>query len=165
MIVLVFLLWMIAAILFFTNPQNETTRWGSVIAIFGGFGGLGVMLGDGPNRPEWILWADSISTSLSHYMTPYAMWIFGLSFAEVWKTKFKNLLKFVFLIPVLIMYQYDTLYPVFKAHYVALSLWVVPYVLGMDILLLWSTWRENRPAIKKNKILHVWLLYQCQRLL
>ncbi|MCU5209294.1 sensor histidine kinase [Bacillus paranthracis] len=153
MIVLVFLLWMIAAILFFTNPQNETTRWGSVIAIFGGFGGLGVMLGDGPNRPEWILWADSISTSLSHYMTPYAMWIFGLSFAEVWKTKFQKIfLKFVFLIPVLIMYQYDTLYPVFKAHYVALSLWVVPYVLGMDILLLWSTWRENRPAIKKNKI-------------
>lgn len=48
------------------------------------------------------------------------------------------------------MYQYDTLYPVFKAHYVALSLWVVPYVLGMDILLLWSTWRENRPAIKKK---------------
>ncbi|BCC15039.1 hypothetical protein BC30048_p2051 (plasmid) [Bacillus cereus] len=144
---------MIAAILFFTNPQNETTRWGSVIAIFGGFGGLGVMLGDGPNRPEWILWADSISTSLSHYMTPYAMWIFGLSFAEVWKTKFQKIfLKFVFLIPVLIMYQYDTLYPVFKAHYVALSLWVVPYVLGMDILLLWSTWRENRPAIKKNKI-------------
>lgn len=153
MIVLVFLLWMIAAILFFTNPQNETTRWGSVIAIFGGFGGLGVMLGDGPNRAEWILWTDSISTSLSHYMTPYAMWIFGLSFAEVWKTKLqKILLKIIFLIPVVIMYQYDTLYPVFEAHYVALSLWVVPYVLGMDILLLWSTWRENRPAIKKNKI-------------
>lgn len=36
MIALVFLLWMIAAILFFTNPQNEATRWGSAIALFGG---------------------------------------------------------------------------------------------------------------------------------
>lgn len=153
MIVLVFLLWMIAAILFFTNPQNEATRWGSAIAIFGGLGGLGVMFGNGPNRPEWIIWADSISTSLSHYMTPYSMLIFGLSFAEVLKTKRQKIFwKIVFLIPVVIMYQYDTLYPVFTAHYVELALWVVPYVIGMDILLIWSTWRENRPAIKKNKM-------------
>lgn len=153
MIVLVFLLWMIAAILFFTNRQNEVTRCGSAIAIFGGLGGLGVMLGNGPNRPEWILWTDSISTSLSHYMTPYSMWIFGLSFAEVLKTKKQKIFwKIVFLVPVVMMYQYDTLYPVFKAHYVALSLWVVPYVIGMDMLLIWSTWRETRPAIRKNKM-------------
>lgn len=65
MIVLVFLLWMFAAILFFTNPKNETTRLASLIAFFGGLGGFGVMLGDGPNRDEWILWTDIIATSLS----------------------------------------------------------------------------------------------------
>ena len=32
MIVLVFLLWMMTAILFLTNPKNQETRWGSLIA-------------------------------------------------------------------------------------------------------------------------------------
>lgn len=86
MIVLVILLWLMGAILFLTNPKNDETRWASLIAFFGGFGGLGTVLGDSPNRPEWILWLDSISTSFGHYMTPYAILIFGLVFSDIFKT-------------------------------------------------------------------------------
>lgn len=154
MIVLVFLLWMMTAILFLTNPKNQETRWGSLIAFYGGCGGLGVMLGDGPNRPEWILWADSIATSFGHYMTPYSIGIFGLVFANVFKTtKQSAIWKLVLLIPIGIMYCFfNTMYPVFKTNYTMLATWSVPYVLGCNILLLYSTFRERRPAIKKNKL-------------
>ncbi|WP_239455795.1 hypothetical protein [Bacillus cytotoxicus] len=98
MIVLVFLLWMMAAILFLTNPKNEETRWASAIALFGGFGGLGVMLGIGPDRPELILWIDAIATSWGHYLTPYAIWMFGVVFSGVFRTNshLKRILRNVF---------------------------------------------------------------------
>ncbi|MBT2576867.1 HAMP domain-containing histidine kinase [Bacillus sp. ISL-8] len=155
MIVLVFLLWMMAAILFLTNPKSEETRWASAIALYGGFGGLGVMLGSGPNRSEIILWIDAIATSWGHYMTPYAIWMFGVAFSGVFRTNshFKRLLRnIVFLIPVFYMYSIDQIYPVFKANYVALACWTVPYVMGTNILMIYSTYRETRPAIKKSKI-------------
>jgi len=155
MIVLVFLLWMIAAILFLTNPKNEETRWASAIALFGGFGGLGVMLGIGPDRPELILWIDAIATSWGHYLTPYAIWMFGVVFSGVFRTNshLKRILRNVFfLIPVFYMYSIDQIYPEFKTHYVILAYWTVPYVMGTNILMIYSTFRETRPAIKKNKI-------------
>ena len=74
------------------------------------------MLGDGPNRPEWILWADSIATSFGHYMTPYSIGIFGLVFANVFKTTKQGAIwKLVLLIPIGIMYCFfNTMYPVLK---------------------------------------------------
>lgn len=153
MIVLVFLLWMMCAILVFTNPNNEETRWGSIIALFGGFGGFGVMLGDGPNRPEWILWTDGISTSLSHYMTPYSILIFGIVFSKIVKRKkHKAFVKLILLFPVIIMYNIDQIYPVFVSNYKLLALWTVPYVFGCNILMIYTAIKENRPAIKKNRI-------------
>ncbi|MGN4864067.1 sensor histidine kinase [Bacillus cereus group sp. MYBK132-2] len=153
MILLVFFLWIMSTILFLTNSQNEETRWGSLIAFFGGCGGFGVMVGDGPNRPEWILWIDSLFTSFGHYMTPYAILIFGLTFAKAFKTTNQRIIwKILFLIPVIFMYNIDQLYPVFKTNYTLLSLWTVPYVMGANILLVYSTYLEARPAIKKHKI-------------
>ncbi|MGM2815838.1 ATP-binding protein, partial [Bacillus cereus group sp. Bce007] len=46
----------------------------------------------------------------------------------------------------------DQIYPEFKTHYVILAYWTVPYVMGTNILMFYSTFRETRPAIKKNKI-------------
>lgn len=153
MIVLVILLWLMGAILFLTNPKNDETRWASLIAFFGGFGGLGTVLGDSPNRPAWILWLDSISTSFGHYMTPYAILIFGLVFSDVFKTAKQGYLwKLLFMVPVIAMYCIDQLYPVFKAHYTILAVWATPYVMGSNILLLYTTYRETRPAIKRNKV-------------
>ncbi|UOB98800.1 hypothetical protein BTI679_62010 (plasmid) [Bacillus wiedmannii] len=153
MIVLVILLWLMGAILFLTNPNNDETRWASLIAFFGGFGGLGTVLGDSTNRSEWILWLDSISTSFGHYMTPYAILIFGLVFSGIFKTSKQGYLwKLLLMIPVIIMYYIDQLYPIFKAHYTILAIWATPYVLGSNILLLYTTYRETRPAIKRNKV-------------
>ncbi|TKI39973.1 sensor histidine kinase [Bacillus mycoides] len=151
--VVVFFLWMTTAVLLLTNHQNNVTRWGGFIAFFGGCGGFGVLLGDGPKRPDWILWADSLATSLSHNMTPYVIFIFGLVFAEVFKTRRQmTIWKTILLLPVLYMYTIDELYPVFHSTYSVLVLWTTPYVIGCDILLIYSTLKESRPSIKRNKI-------------
>lgn len=154
MIVLVLLLWLMSSILLLRNPQDEKIRWASFTGFFGGFGGLGTLLGEGLDRPEWILFLDGLFTSIGHYLTPYGMLIFGLVYSDTIKTrKQKKLYKLLFLIPVVMMYLLFQVYPEFKVDFVSLSIWVVPYVLSANISLIYSAWRENRPTIKKRKIL------------
>lgn len=155
MIVLVFLLWMSSAILFLTNGKNESTRWCSLIAFFGGCGGVGVMLGEGIERHEFILIADSLFTSLGHYMTPYAIFIFAMTFLDAYKRRMelqKAILKLIFLIPVSYMYYIDPFYPQFITNFVILAYWTVPYVLAADFFLIYSTLKETRSSVKKNKV-------------
>ena len=44
MLVLFIALWIISGILIRTDPHNRATRWGSALAFFSGFGGLGIFL-------------------------------------------------------------------------------------------------------------------------
>ncbi|AJI25863.1 histidine kinase-, DNA gyrase B-, and HSP90-like ATPase family protein [Priestia megaterium] len=154
MFIMVALLWLMSSILFFRNPQNEKIRWASIIGFFGGFGGIGALLGKGVNRPEWILHLDGIFTSIGHYFTPYGMLIFGLVYSDVIRnTGKRNILKLLCLIPIFIMYPIFQVYPEFKVDFRILALWVVPYVVTANILLIYSAWREDRPTIKRRKIL------------
>ncbi|MFI8658033.1 sensor histidine kinase [Priestia megaterium] len=154
MFIMVALLWLMSSILFFRNPQNEKIRWASIIGFCGGFGGIGALLGKGVDRPEWILHLDGIFTSVGHYFTPYGMLIFGLVYADVIRnTRKRNILKFLFLIPIFIMYSIFQVYPEFKVDFRILAIWVVPYVVATNILLIYSAWREDRPTIKRRKIL------------
>ncbi|WP_332698396.1 sensor histidine kinase [Halalkalibacter lacteus] len=154
MTVMVTLLWLMSSILFFRNPKSEKIRWASYIGFFGGFGGGGVLLGKGLNRPEWILFLDGFFTSIGHYFTPYGMLIFGLVYSDfIEKNKTKKVCKLLLLVPIIIMYFLFPVYPEFKLNFVILSIWVVPYVVSANILLIYSAWRETRPTIKKRKIL------------
>jgi len=46
MFILFISLWTIAGILIRTDPKSRSTRWGSAIAFFSGFAGLGIYLSD-----------------------------------------------------------------------------------------------------------------------
>ena len=154
MAVMVTLLWLMSSILFIRNPKSEKIRWASCIGFSAGFGGIGVLLGKGLSRPEWILFLDGFFTSIGHYFTPYGMLIFGLVYSDFIKTnKTKKIYKLLLLVPIIIMYSLFQVYPEFKVNFVILSIWVVPYVVSANILLIYSAWRETRPAIKKRKIL------------
>ncbi|OIK12903.1 ATP-binding protein [Bacillus sp. MUM 116] len=159
MIVLVTLLWLMSSIIFLTNPRNEKIRWACLIGFFGGCGGLSVLLGSGLDRPDWILLLDGLFSSLGHLWTPYAILIFGLLYSDTIKNrKKKQLCKLLFLIPTIIMYFHSQVFPEFKTNYVILSIWVVPYVVVTNILLIYSAWRETRPSIKRQRILTVLLV-------
>jgi len=151
---MVALLWLMSSILFFGNPQNEKIRWASVIGFCGGFGGIGALLGKGIDRPEWILHLDGIFTSIGHYFTPYGMLIFGIVYSDViGNVRKRNILKLLLLIPIFIMYSMFQVYPEFRVDFRILAIWVAPYVIAANILLIYSAWREDRPIIKRRKIL------------
>ncbi|CAH0320541.1 sensor histidine kinase [Priestia megaterium] len=154
MFIMVALLWLMSSILFFRNPQNEKIRWASVIGFCGGFGGIGALLGKGIDRPEWILHLDGIFTSIGHYFTPYGMLIFGIVYSDViGNVRKRNILKLLLLIPIFIMYSMFQVYPEFRVDFRILAIWVAPYVIVANILLIYSAWREDRPIIKRRKIL------------
>ncbi|GAB1774014.1 sensor histidine kinase [Priestia megaterium] len=154
MFIMVALLWLMSSILFFRNPQNEKIRWASVIGFCGGFGGIGALLGKGIDRPEWILHLDGIFTSIGHYFTPYGMLIFGIVYSDViGNVRKRNILKLLLLIPIFIMYSMFQVYPEFRVDFRILAIWVAPYVIAANILLIYSAWREDRPIIKRRKIL------------
>ncbi|MGR9527624.1 sensor histidine kinase (plasmid) [Priestia megaterium] len=154
MFIMVALLWLMSSILFFRNPQNEKIRWASVIGFCGGFGGIGALLGKGIDRPEWVLHLDGIFTSIGHYFTPYGMLIFGIVYSDViGNVRKRNILKLLLLIPIFIMYSMFQVYPEFRVDFRILAIWVAPYVIAANILLIYSAWREDRPIIKRRKIL------------
>lgn len=154
MFIMVALLWLMSSILFFRNPQNEKIRWASVIGFCGGFGGIGALLGKGIHRPEWVLHLDGIFTSIGHYFTPYGMLIFGIVYSDaIGNVRKRNILKVLLLIPIFIMYLMFQVYPEFKVDFRILAIWVVPYVIVANILLIYAAWREDRPIIKRRKIL------------
>jgi len=154
MFIMVALLWLMSSILFFRNPQNEKIRWASVIGFCGGFGGIGALLGKGIDRPEWVLHLDGIFTSIGHYFTPYGMLIFGIVYSDVMgNVRKRNVLKLLLLIPIFIMYSMFQVYPEFRVDFRILAIWVAPYVIAANILLIYSAWREDRPIIKRRKIL------------
>ncbi|MEH7361324.1 sensor histidine kinase [Priestia megaterium] len=120
----------------------------------GGFGGIGALLGKGIDRPEWILHLDGIFTSIGHYFTPYGMLIFGIVYSDViGNVRKRNILKLLLLIPIFIMYSMFQVYPEFRVDFRILAIWVAPYVIAANILLIYSAWREDRPIIKRRKIL------------
>lgn len=93
-------------------------------------------------------------SSIGHYWTPYAILIFGLLYSDTIKTtNQKRLCKILFLFPIIIMYFLYQVYPVFIVNYAVLSVWVVPYVLVSNILLIYSAWQETRQVIKRQRIL------------
>ncbi|MED4253442.1 HAMP domain-containing sensor histidine kinase [Priestia megaterium] len=154
MFIMVTLLWLMSSILFFRNPQNEKIRWASVIGFCGGFGGIGALLGKGIDRPEWVLHLDGIFTSIGHYFTPYGMLIFGIVYSDaIGNVRKRNILKLLLLIPIFTMYSMFQVYPEFRVDFRILAIWVAPYVIAANILLIYSAWREDRPIIKRRKIL------------
>lgn len=154
MFIMVALLWLMSSILFFRNPQNEKIRWASFIGFCGGFGGIGALLGKGIDRPEWVLHLDGMFTSIGHYFTPYGMLIFGIVYSDIavnlWR---RNILKLLLLIPIFIMYSMFQVYPEFRVDFRILAIWVAPYVISANILLIYSAWREDCPIVKRRKIL------------
>jgi hypothetical protein len=45
------------------------------------------------------------------------------------------------------------MYPEFRVDFRILAIWVVPYVIATNILLIYSVWREDHPIVKRRKIL------------
>ncbi|TRZ39267.1 sensor histidine kinase (plasmid) [Niallia circulans] len=157
MISFVLLSWLMAFILLLVNIKQDKTRWGSYIGFCEGFGGLGIVLGKGADRPEWLIIMDSISTSIGHFWTPYIILIFGLLYSDAIKSKkMKFVSKIILVIPTILAYTpifSFSLYPVFETNFPLIAIWIIPYILITCVLLTFAAFREKRKTIKNHKII------------
>jgi hypothetical protein len=82
------------------------------------------------------------------------MLIFGIVYSDViGNVRKRNISKLLLLIPIFIMYSMFQMYPEFRVDFRILAIWVVPYVIATNILLIYSVWREDHPIVKRRKIL------------
>jgi two-component system, sporulation sensor kinase B len=162
MIVLFAALWTIAAILIFTDYKTPSTRWGSAVAFFSGFGGLTIVLRDNilpvindSNLKSCIHLSISFMLTLSYQMAPYALIVYSIRFTGFFKKypAFYKFVPYIFFTPVAIMYLVFPCIPDYTPPYLFLSIWVIPYILFSDILLFISYINEKTGTIKLQRLL------------
>ena len=164
MLVLMTVLWTISLILIIIDPKTESTRWVVAICFFSGLGGFASVLNETviPNfyGNEYLInilvVAKDISASLSHYFAPYSLLIYSIVFSEIFKERWVNLrlkVNVFLLIPPVFMYFLYPTFPEFRPSYLILSIWVTPYILIANFLMLYSYFKTKQPRLKQNKLL------------
>ncbi|MFC0213814.1 sensor histidine kinase [Paenibacillus chartarius] len=165
MVILFLLLWILATILVTTNPTSEATRWGGAVAFFSGFGGLADVMDESvsPFLREWLSedhamigmaqGAVGVFSSLSHYISPYVLLMFSFRCTGVWtKNRVDRIISaIVFFLPIPVMYALFPVYPQLQADFRLLTLWVAPYVLTANFLMIRSAIREGQTLLKRQK--------------
>lgn len=164
MFVISILLWIISAILLFTEPENRVNRWGSATAFLYGCGGVAVFLRENVRNfievytgKQFINVFDYFIGTLSaleHYFASFALLMFAAVYTKIQGQKVlhrEKMIKCLLLIPPVLMF---ILYPInpFYPSYRILAAWVSLYVLTADFILLYSYIKEKNPGIKRQKL-------------
>lgn len=167
MFVLLIALWTISIILLIADYKTESTRWLAAVSFFSGFGGLTVIMKsdvipyfqlnitqdmDIIRKLELL---NALFSSLSHYLAPYALLIYGVVYSNIFKESWSRRRKAVvygLLIPSALMYVF---YPVhgLTTSYPVLSMWVTPYVLTANFLLIQSYLKTKETKLKQQRLL------------
>ncbi len=167
MLALLISLWTISIILLVADPKTESTRWLAAISFFSGLGGLAIVIRaniipyfqakitQDIRAIDNLMLAYDISTSLAHYIAPYTLLIYGICYSDLirdyWNRKKLIIIGFLLLPPVAMF----ILFPIrpFLTSYPVLSIWVTPYVLGANFMLVYSFIRTKEPKMKQQRLL------------
>lgn len=165
-------LWIIGIILLCADHKRETLQWAAALTISSGFGYIAVYYSCDV-RTGIIIYGyelDKIITgimySFSHQIPPISLIMLGITYSGVFKEKWDKLRKKVvplLAIPVVLMYFIVPLYPDYAhsrepyswIYYLSLSIWVAPYALTGNILLLRGFLKEKNLSIKRQMLLTV----------
>lgn len=172
MIIVTIALWIIAVILIVTNGETKSVRWGASLAFLCGLGGFSVVLEENiaafigvnykisemTNTVLQIL--ISVFSSLAHYLGPYCMLMFGITYAGILNLQWEMRLGVIALIPITITFLFFPTHSYYlktteelTSYYQILSIWSVPYMSGGNGLLLLAYLREQNSKLKKQKLL------------
>lgn len=162
-------LWVMSAILFFTDTKRESLRWASALCFLCGTGYLGVILeAFVPNTSGIskviLLLAVSVSYSFSHQLAPYSHLMFCVTYSNLFKkqwSKWRYKLMLVLLVPPILMYFVLPFYPEYiglgdpniSLYFLILAIWVVPYVSFGNFLLILAFFKEQNEKTKRQIIL------------
>ena len=164
-------LFLIAVIIFIKDYKTESTKWMAAVCLFSGLGSLSVVfednigvyletLGTSQEILKLIIYISTILSNFSHYITPYFMLMYGLSYANIVK-KNKKIIYSILLIPSIICF---ISLPIvnnslrtpseLELYFKQLSIWCVPYILGGAFLIVYSYLKEKSYSIKKYKLIN-----------
>lgn len=167
MLALLITLWTISIILIIADHKTESTRWLAAVSFFSGFGGLTVVMRlnvipyfqmnitQDINLIKRLELLNALFASLSHYIAPYTLLIYGIVNSNIFKENWNRRRKMVvygLFIPSAVMYF---LYPVhlLKTSFTLLSIWVTPYVLIANFLLVYSYLKAKETKVKQQRLL------------
>lgn len=161
-------LWGLAIVILMANKGNRNMRWIIYLCFFSGLGAFCSIMRKQiiPNLNFgemyfYVRYTVSILHSLVYVMAPYCM-IMHCIFTSRWLGKKVPLLyrhaNKIFLIPPILMY---ILFPVklkYRAPFVALSIWAVPYCILANGLLLQAYFAEKNTRMKQQRLITLLLL-------
>lgn len=165
MLIVWIFLWLIAAILIFSDPKSMTIRWGSAVAFFSGCGGLAVVIRSQFRSYVVYTYQPSFSTlqlidtsanlcsSFAHYIAPFCLFVFSLLYTEsLTSAGIKKWLVISLLsVPVIMMY---IAFPVVNhSNLIYTTAWVAPYVMASNLLLIYAATREQQIVVKRQRTL------------
>lgn len=162
---------LIAVIIIVKDYKTETTKWMAAVCFFSGLGAFSVVVhenigaylvaqGTSQETLKSITYISAILSSISQYLDPYVMLMYGISYANIVK-KNKKIIYSILLIPSIICF---ISFPVMnsalktpgelKLYFKLLSIWSVPYVLSGAFFIVHSYLKENSYSIKKSKLIN-----------
>ncbi len=172
------LLWIFAIILIVTNPRNNAIRLSGLMAFFVGCGGLADVIlyqvipitSSNINQDfrDTIKLAAGILNSLAYYGAPYLLLIFSIYYSEILILKRKWVMYIIFsvlLLPIVSMYVFFPIHPIFQPPLWHVCLLAVPYFFLSDYLLIYGAVRAKDPYIKEQRLLTCILLVPLASLL
>ena len=164
MIIALLALWFIAIILWVADRKQASTRWASITAIVGSFGFLSGVLND-TLRPylrehfaglsyldEPLRIVTIFSSSICQLGLPYAYLMYAIHYSQISSKKWRDLIQYSALAPLLLMIYITPFYPDLRFNYLLLILWAAPYILFASYLLGYAYWQETNPQVKKNRL-------------
>jgi len=164
-------LFLVAVIIFIKDYRTESTKWIAAVCFFSGLGSLSVVFEEtvGPylatqgathETLKLIIYISTILSSIAHYITPYAMLMYGLSYANIVK-KNKKIIYCLLFIPSIICFM---IFPLvnnsfktpneLKLYFKELSVWCIPYIIGGAFFIIYSYLKEKSYSIKKYKLIN-----------
>lgn len=107
MLVLWIILWIGGIMLLIADSKKESTKWASAIAFFGGTGGLSVIFREdiypyfnqvylNESLSLFLLIFTNLLSFISHYLTPYAFFMFSISYSGLLPPKWKKRLMWIY---------------------------------------------------------------------
>jgi len=165
-------LFLVAIIIFIKDYKTESTKWLAAVCFFSGLGALSAVFnatlrpyletqGASQETLKLIIYISTILSHVCHYITPYVVLMYGLSYANV-VNKNKSIIYSILFIPSIICFmRFPMINNSFKTpnelelYYKQLSVWCVPYILAGAFLIIYAYLKEKSYSIKKHKILTV----------
>lgn len=159
--ILLIALWTISGILIFTDGRNRATRWMSIVAFTSGLAGAAELLSayaatqTVPQYGEKLYAICAFIFSITHNVCPYTYIVYCVIYSGLFIKYRKFLLytPYIFVIPVLIMYLIFPTIPEFDPSYPILCIWVVPYILFSNAILLIAIFKEKIPKVRIQRAL------------